>query len=57
MVQEVTDLTDRADKLDHFINHTPTYRTLSLDEQGRMSRQLILMKRLQTVLNERIAAF
>lgn len=57
VVQEVAELTDRASKLDHFLNHNPTYRTLSLDEQGRMSRQLILMKQLQAVLNERVAAF
>lgn len=57
VVQEAAELADRGEKLQHFIQHNPTFGTLPINEQDRMRKQLMLMRQLFEVLQERIAAF
>lgn len=56
MLEELAQLTDRLDKLTAFFD-TDIYRSLDVDERGRLKEQCALMGELQRVLAERVAAF
>lgn len=56
VVQEKSDLSEKVDKLDTFIN-SGKYASLPADEQARLTRQHLIMQLYEQVLSERIAAF
>lgn len=56
VLEELAQLTDRLDKLTAFFD-TSIYRSLPVDERGRLKEQCALMGELQRVLAERAAAF
>ena len=56
VLEELAQLTDRLDKLTAFFD-TDVYRSLDVDERGRLKEQCALMGELQRVLTERVAAF
>ena len=56
VLEELAQLTDRLDKLTAFFD-TDVYRSLDVDERGRLKEQCALMGELQRVLAERVAAF
>jgi hypothetical protein len=56
VLEELAQLTDRLDKLTAFFD-TDIYRSLDVDERGRLKEQCALMGELQRVLSERVAAF
>lgn len=54
---EKLELDDKLQKLSSFIQDSPVFKTLPLDERGRLSRQHNAMTVYSNVLAERIAAF
>lgn len=56
VLEELAQLTDRLDKLTAFFD-TDVYRSLDVDERGRLKEQCALMGELQRVLAESVAAF
>ncbi len=57
VVDEKTELDERARKLSSFIGENPVFQTLDYNEQERMKVQNDLMWQLSEVLGQRIAAF
>lgn len=57
VVAERDELQDRAQKLDVFVNHTPSFASVKPQEQERLKQQLSLQQQLLIVLNDRIAHF
>lgn len=57
VVAERDELQDRAQKLDVFVNHTPSFVSVEPQEQERLKQQLSLQQQLLIVLNDRIAHF
>lgn len=57
VVAERDELQDRAQKLDVFVNHTPSFASVEPQEQERLKQQLSLQQQLLIVLNDRIAHF
>ena len=56
VMEELTDLALKLQNLTAFFD-TETYRTLDVDERGRLKEQSVFMQEYQRVLMERIAAF
>lgn len=54
---EKLELDDKLQKLSEFIQNSHVFKTLPLDERGRLNHQHTVMIEYSTVLAERIAAF
>ncbi len=57
VIDEANDLGDKIVKLTTFVSENPLFKTLSDDEQFRMTKQLVFMDAYFEVLKERINNF
>lgn len=57
VVDEKTELDEKATALSNFINTNPTFETLDRAEQVRLKEQNDIMWRYSEILGERISAF
>lgn len=57
VVTEKQELDEKVERLAAFISESPTYQTLSTDEQKRLAEQHHYMKNYSDILGARIAAF
>lgn len=57
VVDEKTELDEKLAKLSSFINDSPIFPKLPIDEQARLYRQQAVMATYSEILGQRIAAF
>ena len=57
VIDEATELKDKIQKLNDFIRNNDFFKTLEMDEQLRMIKQLAFMQCYFNVLDERIHSF
>jgi len=57
VIEEANELADKIVKLTYFISDNPIFKTLSDEEQFRMTKQLVFMDAYFDVLKERINNF
>lgn len=55
--EEFFELISKIEKLGLFIQENPIFKSLSLEEQERLSNQILAMKYYSSILNERILNF
>lgn len=57
VVDELKDLKDKIEKLEHFINENPIYGNLPIDEQSDLIEQSYVMNEYSEILERRIDRF
>lgn len=57
VVDEKKELDEKLDRLKAFIETSPIFNSLSLDERERMRRQFDVMAEYSSILSQRIDAF
>lgn len=57
VVDEKKDLDEKLDKLKAFIETSPIFKSLPIDERDRLGRQFDVMAEYSSILSQRIAAF
>jgi len=55
--EEFFELISKIEKLGLFIQENPIFKSLPLEEQERLSNQILAMKYYSSILNERIVNF
>lgn len=57
VVDEKTELDNKLEKLNDFVQRNPLFLSLPIEEQERLKQQSFVMAQYSSILGERIAAF